>query len=429
LIKYKGDTMRLTKTEIALAAAVIYSTLSAPVALAQTPPALLGGGSTLVQPAFASEISLFPPAYATITYFGVGSGAGQSAFLSNNSALLSPSVSATVDFGNSDAPLTTVQISAYQAGRARTDGPLIQIPYLITPITIPLVISPAGTGPALPGSTTATVALNDADLCGIFSGAFTNWNQVTNPDSGSKYPAGPITVVYFSDNSGETDLLTAHLAKVCPFPSGTAANPVTFVETQNFASLFWTIPSNFRSASGSGGVSNLLVDLRSAGMPAISYLSPAWTNTFLAPSSALAAARQLSVASLRNASTNTDFVPTFQNATAAIGTVAAPGPIVARNPASWVPNASNPSTGYPISGTSQIILSQCYANHGNAPLVNAAMVDFLNVHYRSNSSLLHGNGFDVVPANFLAAITNDFLTSTNVLGIGNPTTCGAIVGR
>ncbi|HEY4349941.1 MAG TPA: substrate-binding domain-containing protein, partial [Paraburkholderia sp.] len=383
--------------------------------MAQSAPSLLGGGSTLVQPTIGSEGSVFPITDGSITYFGVGSGAGQNAFLNNDSTQFSAGLSATVNFANSDAPLSPAQISTYQAGRAKTDGALIQIPYIVTPITIPLVHpgteqagvlpgSPA-TGPALPNSTTPTVALNDADLCGIFSGNFTNWNQVTNPDNGSKYPAAAITVVYRSDNSGTTDLLTAHLAKVCP-AAGTST--ITFTETQGFASLFpsSTPPSTFKSASGSSGVAALLGTLKSAGTAAVGYLSPDWANTSLAPSSASAAANQLAVASLRNATTNTDVVPTFAQATAAVGTFAAPTGTALASPAAWVPNASNPTTGYPISGTSQIIVSQCYANHGNTPTVAASVVDFLHLHYASNGAILNGNGFDVVPSAFATAINN-----------------------
>ncbi|CAB3748148.1 substrate-binding domain-containing protein [Paraburkholderia solisilvae] len=426
--------MKSSKRKISLAVALVISGFGiASAAMAQSAPSLLGGGSTLVQPTIGSESAIFPTADGHITYFGVGSGAGQSAFLNNDSTQFSAGLSATVNFANSDAPLSSAQISTYQAGRAKTDGALIQIPYIITPITIPLVNAPTGTGPALPNSTTPTVALNDADLCGIFSGAFTNWNQVTNPDTGAAYPAGAIKVVYRSDNSGTSDLLTAHLAKVCPIPSGTAANPVTFVETQNFGGLFTTVPSNFTSASGSGGVSALLVSLRAAGTPAVGYLSPDWTNTSLAPSSASAAADQLAVASLRNSNATpaVDVVPTFANATAAVGTINPPAnAALAANPANWVPSASNPTTGYPISGTSQIIVSQCYANHGNTPSVAGSVVDFLTQHYSAaNATLLHNNGFDSVPTTFLTAITNDFLTTTNALGIGNTTKCGAIAGR
>src|SRR5262249_10528127 len=156
------------------------------------------------------------------------------------------------------------------AGRATTDGALIQIPFIVTPITIPLVNATAGqaggsiaTGPALPNSTTATVSLNDADLCGIFSGGITDWRNVTNPCNRSAYPAGGRAVVYPSNNRGPTALLTAPLAQVCA--KGTSAVPITFSETQNFASLFpsATPPSNFKSASGSGGVADLLVSLGS----------------------------------------------------------------------------------------------------------------------------------------------------------------------
>jgi ABC-type phosphate transport system substrate-binding protein len=436
--------MKSSKRKISLAVVFVLSAFASAAAMAQTAPSLLGGGSSLVAPTIAVELSptLFPSADGTGTYWSVGSGGGQTAFLNNDATKFTSilangttiTASGTVDFANSDAPLTTAQITAYSASSiAATSGPLIQIPYIVTPITIPLVNSPAtGTGPALPNSTAATVALNDADLCGIFSGSITNWNQVINPDNSSAYPAAPIEVIFRSDNSGTSDLLTAHLAKVCPTPSGTTANPVTFLETQNFGGLFTTLPSNFHSASGGSGVAALLVAARAAGTAAIGYLSPDFTNTFLAPSSAPALANNLSVASLRNTATRTDVTPTFGNATTAIGTVKLPTSTNANDPSVWVPNASNPTAGYPISGTSQIILSQCYANpHNNTPSVAGAIVDFLKLHYTSNVQLLHDNGFDAVPTNLKTLINTDFLTSTNSLnlGIGNTTTCGNFAGR
>jgi hypothetical protein len=63
----------------------------------------------------------------------------------------------------------------------------------------------------------------------------------------------------------------------------------------------------------------------------------------------------LRVASLRNPSTNADVIPTFGNATLAIGTVKLLTNVT--DPTQWVPNSSNPTVGYPISGTSQIILT------------------------------------------------------------------------
>ena len=73
-------------------------------------------------------------------------------------------------------------------------------------------------------------------------------------------------------------------------------------------------------------------------------------------------------------------------------------------------------------------MSQCYANHGNTPSVAASVVDFLNLHYSSHAALLHGNGFDTVPASFQAAIATNFL-GTLGSSIGSTRTCGAIAGR
>ncbi|HEY3598580.1 MAG TPA: substrate-binding domain-containing protein [Paraburkholderia sp.] len=437
--------MKSSKRKISLAVALVLSALGASAAQA-VQPSLLGGGSTLVQPSIGTEISMFGD--GPVSYFGVGSGAGQTAFLTNSAASFGAGVTGTVDFANSDAPLTIPQITGYT--RAGTDGPLIQIPFIVTPITIPLVNAPTGTGPLLPppatnptapGDTIPTVALNDDDLCGIFSGKLTNWNQVINPDNNSAYTTNaPITVVYRSDSSGTTDLLTAHLHQVCNTTN--TATSVTFNETQHFAGTS-AVPvadaifpngaptPNFIGVSGSGAVAAQLVSFKTTSTAAVSYLSPDFTNTFLAPSSTPAQINQLRVASLRNPSTNADVVPTFGNATLAIGTVKLPTPTNAADQSQWVPNASNPAVGYPISGTSQIILSQCYANTGSTPTVTAAVVDFLNLHYNSNAGILNGNGFDVVPSALKNLIVTDFLTAgrTNTLNIGNTAVCGKVAGR
>ncbi|WP_114814335.1 substrate-binding domain-containing protein [Paraburkholderia kururiensis] len=438
--------MKSSKRKICQAITLVISALGASVAMAQTAPSLIGGGSSLVAPTIGTEISAFPAADGTISYYSVGSGKGQTAFLNNDPSQFNSgtvTVTGTVDFANSDAPLSSAQISAYTStgGLGVTNGPLIQIPYIVTPIAIPLVNAPTGTGPALPNSTTPTVALSDDDLCGIFSGKLTDWNQVVNPDNGSVYSATskPITVIYRADNSGTTDLTTAHLQQVCHTTSfvrngvTVAANSnITFTESQNFAGEFTGgVPSNFRSATGSGGVAAALLALSGAG---VGYLSPDYTNTFLAPSSSPAKTNNLSVASLRNDFTGTDIVPTYQNATTAIGTAKAPSAqLTAKNPANWVPAVSNPTTGYPIAGTSQIIVSQCYANPGsNSPSPAAAVVDFLTQHYSSsNAATLHGNGFDSVPSGFLTAINNDFLSNASTwnLNIGNTTGCSGKVGR
>ncbi|WP_434115627.1 substrate-binding domain-containing protein [Paraburkholderia caffeinilytica] len=420
-------------------------------AVATATPLVQGGGSSLVAPLLGnpavvnSEIGLFGTSEGTLTYYSVGSGTGQNAFLNNQPTFLSRGLTGTVDFANSDAALTTAQITAYQAGLGRTNGPLIQIPYIVTPITVALVNGPAVTSTTTPQTTpgqTHSIALNDNDLCGIFSGKLTYWYQVINPETSSAYTTFniPITVVYPQEGSGETELLTRHLAAVCSTAS--TATGVTFVDSMTFTASFPSgVPSNFAPASGSGGVRNALTSLSSAGTAAVAYLGPNWTNTFLAPSSTVVTptgALQLAVASLVNANNLVYYAPTYTSATTALGNVRVPPTkLTASNPANWALTSgaayrslSNPASGYPVSGTSQIILSQCYAD----PAVTTAVHNFLNDHYTNASfaSIVHGNGFDTVPSSYQTEISNSFLSNANGfnLDIGNTSVCtGTVTGR
>ncbi|WP_322081400.1 substrate-binding domain-containing protein [Burkholderia sp. BCC1972] len=430
--------MKSSKRKICQVLALVVSGLGATAAMAAD---IHGGGSSLVAPTIgaigntATEIGLFGTAEGSFTYYSVGSGAGQNAFLNNQPTFFGSTVTGTVHFANSDAALSTAQLTSYKAGLGATNGPLIQIPYIVTPITVPVVNGPAVTSTTTPQTTPGqahSIALNDDDLCGIFSGKLTDWNQVINPQTGSAYTttSSPIKVIYRSDGSGTTELLTRHLAAVCSATN--TATGVTFVDSLTFTASFpgGVVPSNFTGVSGSGGVRNALSSSTGA---AVAYLSPDYTNTFLAPSSTVvtpAGALQLPVASLVNKTNGAYYAPTYANATTALGSVAAPSKLTANNPAAWVPAAGNPVSGYPVSGTSQIILSQCYKDS----TVKTAVHDFLNSHYTNASfaSIVHGNGFDTVPSNFQTAISADFLSNTSGLNldIGNTSVCtGTVVGR
>lgn len=442
--------MKSSKRKICQVLALVVSGLGATAAMAS--PNVQGGGSSLVAPTIgaigntATEIGLFGTSEGSFTYFSVGSGAGQNAFLNNQPTYFGAGVTGTVHFANSDAALLAAQITSYKAGLGATNGPLIQIPYIVTPITVPLVNGPAVTSTTTPQTTPGqahSVALNDDDLCGIFSGRITDWagtganhtNPVINPQTGSAYTttSTPIKVVYRSDGSGTTELLTRHLAAVCT-TANTAAG-VTFVDSLTFTASFPAgVPTNFTPASGSGGVRTQLVSYQSAGTAAVAYLSPDYTNTFLAPKSTVvtsASAFQLPVASLVNATNGVYYAPTYANATTALSTATVPsGQARAANQANWVPNVGNPGSGYPVSGTSQIILSQCYADAS----VKTAVHDFLNAHFTNASfaSIVHGNGFDTVSSNFQTAISADFLSNTSGynLDIGNTSVCtGSVTGR
>ncbi|MPV56410.1 phosphate ABC transporter substrate-binding protein [Burkholderia sp. HI2761] len=444
--------MKSSKRKICQVLALVVSGLGATAAMAAD---IHGGGSSLVAPTIgaigntATEIGLFGTAEGSFTYYSVGSGAGQNAFLNNQPTFFGSGVTGTVHFANSDAALSTAQLTSYKAGLGATNGPLIQIPYIVTPITVPVVNGPAVTSTTTPQTTPGqahSIALNDDDLCGIFSGRITDWagtivngvrtNALINPETGSPYTttSTPIKVVYRADGSGTTELLTRHLAAVCTTTNTNAG--VTFADSLTFTASFpgGTVPANFVAASGSGGVRNAVASFSSAGTAAIAYLSPDYTNTFLAPSSTVvtsAGALQLPVASLVNAKNSAYYAPTYANATTALGTVKPPAlKAGASDPSQWVPAAGNPVSGYPVSGTSQIILSQCYKD----ATVKTAVHDFLNSHYTNASfaAIVHGNGFDTVPSNYQTAISNDFLSNASTwnLDIGNASVCtGTVVGR
>jgi ABC-type phosphate transport system substrate-binding protein len=297
--------------------------------------------------------------------------------------------------------------------------------------------------------------LNDADLCGIFSGKLTNWHQVTNPDTGNLFAdTADITVVYRSDSSGTSELLTRHLATVCPLIPGStvvsSTNTVTFIDSTTFANATafpGGVPARFIGESGSGGVQGELLSLQShTSTAAIGYLSPDWTNTKLAPQSTTVSAtatsttpvKELTAASLvnRNISNSplgkADIAPTFTDADNAVNSVS---PTVPQNRADaadqtkWVPAVGNPTAGYPVAGSSNIILSQCYAS---ANVANS-VINFLNLHYANSAykAILQGNGFDV-PTAYVSAIQSDFLSNSAAfprpLNI-NGTECTTNVGR
>ncbi|WP_246792185.1 substrate-binding domain-containing protein [Burkholderia perseverans] len=426
--------MKFCKRKICQALSLVAAGLSTTTAMAAA-PIIQGGGASLVTPLIDAEIAQFSTSLGSITYFSVGSSAGESAFLLNQPTFFGVTVTGTVDFANSDAALLASQISYYNALAGTTNGPLIQIPYLVTAITIPVVNAPFVTSTTTPQTApnqAHSIALNDNDLCGIFSGKLTNWNQVVNPEIGTTYPANaPITVIYRVDGAGTTELLMRHLAQVCTTGAGGNSN-VSFIDSTTFLDSFPSgPPSNFVSAYLEKGVRT---QLTSAAGAAVAYLGPAYTNTYIAPTSSVVTsggAAQLPLASLLNAHDGVYYAPAYANATRAVGPILPPGTRAqAANPLNWVPNTGNPTSGYPVSGTSQIIVSQCYQN----PAVTQALEVFLNAHYSSAAfaALVHGNGFDTVPAAYLSAIQSMFLNnSLNFnLNLGNSTVCsGTVIGR
>ena len=171
---------------------------------------LSGAGSTLVYPL----VSQWEPDYATkagvtITYGAIGSGGGIGAITAR-----------TVDFGASDAPLTSDQATACKG--------CIQIPWALAATVVSYNVKGVPNNLHLTGPVVAD----------MFMGNITSWNdpkiKALNP--GVNLPSTKVTPVYRSDGSGDSFVFTSYLSAISPtwkskvgastqpsFPTGTGA--------------------------------------------------------------------------------------------------------------------------------------------------------------------------------------------------------------
>ena len=171
---------------------------------------LTGAGSTLVYPL----LSQWEPDYATkdgitITYGAIGSGGGITAITGR-----------TVDFGASDAPLTSDQAAACKG--------CLQVPWALGATVVSYNVKGAPDHLKLTGPV----------LADIFTGKVTSWNDqaIASLNPGVNLPATKITPIYRSDGSGDSYVFTSYLSAISPdwkskvgastqpaFPTGTGA--------------------------------------------------------------------------------------------------------------------------------------------------------------------------------------------------------------
>ena len=112
---------------------------------------------------------------------------------------------AAPDFVSSSAPLTAEDVTIFLSGpRADREG-LVQVPALSSPIALPLNL-----GNDVFGNPITRPNLSNAQVCDIFSGDATSWDQI-NPT----WPAQPIYVIYRPDESGTSFAFTQYLAANC----------------------------------------------------------------------------------------------------------------------------------------------------------------------------------------------------------------------
>ncbi|MFI5008808.1 MAG: phosphate ABC transporter substrate-binding protein PstS [Solirubrobacterales bacterium] len=148
---------------------------------------LTGAGSTLVAPLEAYWGQEFQHLYGdTVTYAAVGSGAG-----------IAQISARTVDFGASDAPLTSVQAAACNQ--------CVQIPWALS-----------ATGVAFHLEGIRKLNLTGPVVAEIFLGKITNWNApaIAKLNKGTSLPNLQITPVFRSDGSGDTFAFTDYLSRI-----------------------------------------------------------------------------------------------------------------------------------------------------------------------------------------------------------------------
>ena len=151
---------------------------------------ITGAGSTFVYPVLSKWSAEYSKSNGLeVNYQSIGSGGG-----------IAQIKAGTVDFGASDAPLSSEDLKA--AG-------LAQFPIVIGGI-VPVV--------NLPDVQAGQVRLNGPVLADIYLGKIKKWNDpaLAQLNTGMKLPDTAITVVHRSDGSGTTFNFADYLSKVSP---------------------------------------------------------------------------------------------------------------------------------------------------------------------------------------------------------------------
>jgi phosphate transport system substrate-binding protein len=185
-----GTSIRIVSAVAATAvlAVVVAGTANAKAARQMT--TLSGAGSTFVAPLVAQWVSPIGSAYGIeLQYSAIGSGGGIAAITAR-----------TVDFGASDAPLSSDQFNACNGCE--------QIPWALGGTSIMY---------NLPGVKNL-LHMDGPTLARIFMGQISKWNDpaIQRLNKGVSLPSTAITVAHRSDNSGTTYNLTDYLSSVSP---------------------------------------------------------------------------------------------------------------------------------------------------------------------------------------------------------------------
>ena len=148
-----------------------------------------GAGATFPAPVYAKWAETYRAQTGnSLNYQAIGSGGG-----------IKQIEAKTVDFGASDAPLTSAQSGACSGC-----------------IEIPWALASTGLSYNLPG--VSHLNLSGPVIANIFLGKITNWDDraIKALNKGVNLPSMTITPVHRSDGSGDTYAFTSYLSKVSP---------------------------------------------------------------------------------------------------------------------------------------------------------------------------------------------------------------------
>ncbi len=379
---------------------------------------VVGGGASLPDPLYQEIISQFlnlPTTGNTFSYDSVGSGRGKSGFFTNDASKLVTGKTGSVHFAGSDSAVSLLEKNAYTFaennpsatnGRAAGKwGPFIQIPAVATSVVLPYKKN---------GVT--ALDLSRKEVCQIFSydPAARDWSQV----GGGAYGSGPIEVVYRADNSGTTELFSQFLNAEC------VTHGITFNVSNNFNTVVTAALANngttlatlkgvvwFDSLTVPGHSSSEGVKATvAAGDKRLGYLSP--DSDYLGSDNTKVSKiggelpDNLAIQAVYTA------LPTPKGASAA-------------DQLQWVSAYSLPVAGkYPIYGTTNLLVGQCYKDPAVQTAVKNFLADFYNGVY--DAQVIAHNFIPLPEIEWKRDIKANFLAVSGSLAIGDASVCNGI---
>jgi phosphate transport system substrate-binding protein len=302
--------------------------------------------------------------------------------------------------------------------------------------------------------------LSRAQLCGIFTGAITDWNDpairsgnggVNGAITGTPGRSEPIRVVTQNDGSGATFLLTDHLNAICPGWAAAVSGQtgsggeVGTGGTGSKIAAFWSKPQFFAAAGDNGSAVAIAANPWTIGYvspevvkPAVAavsqpagetYTDATGLNTLAVTGGAVYGASP--TARLQNRSGNYRN-PTLFNAATSLLDTRPPQGAAALNPENWaaagrVPDPTQPE-GYPIAGFTWWSSHTCYFRGD----VVSAIRGYWDWHTRYGAPpvpasaqvqrILYSNGFDILQFMPRLTQTDNWNGATRVHMILDPTT-------